>query len=263
MISFIAFTPHSPLLIPSIGKKNLEKLEDTTAAFKSLSLLLSESEPEIIVVLSAHGVSHEDAFSINFHSHYEIDLREFGDLVTKKTFMPDSELVDDIQRRMRTESIPFTLDSSGALDYGIGVPLALLTDKLKNVKITPISYSNLSAKDHVEFGRVLKDILENSKKRIAVIASGDLSHCLSSDAPMGFKKEGQKFDEIVKQAISDLSISKLLSLDPEFVKDASECAYQPLMILFGIIERMRLKPEILSYESPFGVGYLVANFRRL
>jgi aromatic ring-opening dioxygenase LigB subunit len=77
---------------------------------------------------------------------------------------------------------------------------------------------------------------------------------------MGFKKEGKKFDESVQNAIKQISISKLLLINEEITNNASECAYRPLLILFGITERMNIKPEILAYESPFGVGYLTVNF---
>ncbi len=227
---------------------------------KHLAEELYASHPDTIVLISAHSVQHEEAFSINLHDEYHIDLKDFGDLSTTKEFSPDLMIIDQLQRRVRNEGIPLTLDSDANLDYGTGVPLLLLTEELKKVKIVPISYSGRSAKEHVAFGRILKDVLINSQRRVAIIASGDLSHCLTSDAPEGYRKEGQEFDKLITQAIEGLSISKLLSMKPELVKAAAECAYKPLLILFGALERMNIRPEILSYEAPFGVGYLVAQF---
>ena len=56
-------------------------------------------------------------------------------------------------------------------------------------------------------------------------------------------------------------IEGILSLDPEFVEEAGECGYRSIIILLGILKNLNWEPEIISYEGPFGVGYLVANFK--
>jgi hypothetical protein len=35
---------------------------------------------------------------------------------------------------------------------------------------------------------------------------------------------------------------------------------RPVVILLGALNGLKVKPKILSYEGPFGVGYLVAYF---
>jgi len=260
MIVFAAFTPHTPLLLPTVGKENLGKMKETALGMEKLSEELYASHPDTIVIISSHSARHEDAFSINLHDEYIADAKDFGDLQTAAEFIPDLPLIDRIQRALRKNGIAFTLDSDAVLDHGCAIPLLLLARNLPHVKIIPISYSGLSPKDHAEFGRALKDVLTDSTKRIAVLASGDLSHCLSTDAPEGFHKAGPIFDRAIQAAVQDLSLSKLLSIKPETVEDASQCGYRPLLILMGTLERMQVWPEILAYEAPFGVGYLTAQF---
>jgi len=113
---------------------------------------------------------------------------------------------------------------------------------------------------NVAFGRALKDVVLHSPRRIAVIASGDLSHALSSNAPAGYRPEGEEFDGAVRQAIEHMATSQLLSLPASTVSAAAECAYRPLLMLFGLLEGMKVRPEMLGYESPFGVGYLTVQF---
>lgn len=259
MLCFAAFTPHSPLLIDSIGKENIKHLTDTRAAMDRLKKALTASEPEAIFLVSAHSVVHETAFSANLHDEYSVDLREFGDHTTYEEFLPDLELVTAIQRRAREEDIPFVLESSRSLDYGSGVPLLLLSPRPSPL-LVPLSYSGHDRKQHLAFGRLLKDVALQSGKRIAVIASGDLSHALFSQAPMGFRKEGQVFDDTLRRSIEQLSVSTVLSLDEQVVEQAQQCALRPWLVLLGVLERMHVRPETLSYEAPFGVGYLVAQF---
>lgn len=260
MIVFAGFTPHTPLMLPPIGKDARERLQDTITAMGRLGDELYAAMPDTIVVISAHATQHEEAFSANLHDQYRVDLREFGDLTTAREFAPDLSLVDAIQRSVRRTGIPFTLDSDARLDYGSAVPLVMLADALPAVKVVPVSYGGLGAKEHHAFGRALKDVLSARRERIAVIASGDLAHCLTSDAPAGFRPEGAQFDEAVRHAVEAGSGSALLSLDQALVERAAECAYRPLLVLFGILENVRVRPEVLSYEAPFGVGYLVAQF---
>ncbi len=259
MICFAAITPHTPLLIPGVGKENIAKLETTVAALKHMEGELYAAHPDVIVVISSHAVQHKNAFSLNLHNEYELHFKDFGDLATSRTLEPDIELVSTIESHMHRKEIPFTLDSSSTLDYGTGVPLYFLTENLPDVKIIPLSFSGLGAKDHVRFGTELKDVFEHSNKRIAVVASGDLSHCLSSDAPLGYKPEGEQYDQKVLEAVKSISTSGLLSMNPDLLEGSSACIQEQLLILFGILERKKTRVEIHSYEHPFGVGYLVAQ----
>lgn len=259
MITFAAFTPHSPLLIDSIGKENIKYLIHTREALAHVSDALVEAKPDVIFVISSHSLVHESAFSINLHDAYEVEFKEFGDHATHREFFPDLELITQIQRGARQAEIPFVLESYASLDYGSGVPLFLLCDHLQP-KIVPISYSGNDRKQHIAFGRFLKDVATASHKRIAIIASGDLSHSLTSDAPAGFHEEGKEFDETIRRSIEQFSSSTLLSLDEQVVEQAEQCALRPLLILFGILDHMSVRSEVHSYEAPFGVGYLVAQF---
>lgn len=262
MIVFTAITPHSPLLIETISKERFADFSDTREAMASLSESLAATRPDVIVTISSHSNAHANAFSINLHDAYHVSLADFGDHATTKAFKPDLELVALIQRKMRSADIEFTLESSEQLEYGPGVPLLLLTEEVQ-ATIVPIAYTSLDAKKHLSFGRLLKDVLSHTSKRIAVIVSGDLSHCLSSDAPMGFKKEGRLFDDAVLEAVRNVSTSKLLKIPQNVLTESSECLYRPLLVFFGLLEHMNVRPEILSYEAPHGVGYLVAQFHHM
>jgi|SaaInlStandDraft_6_1057023.scaffolds.fasta_scaffold15456_2 MEMO1 family protein len=260
MITFAAVVPHSPLLIESIGKENQKHLSKTLESMNTLKENLYLSKPDVILVISSHANRHATAFSVNLHDEYFTDFKDFGDMATKTEFGPDLDLIAQIQRAGRNSEIPVTLDSSANLDYGTSVPLELLVSEEMTHKIVPVSYSGLSPKEHLAFGALLKEVLHANDKRVAVIASGDLSHCLTTDAPGGFHKDAQKFDDEIQRAVRDMSASTLLAIDDELRDAAKSCVYEQLLILFGILEKKKLRPELLSYESPFGVGYLVAEF---
>lgn len=260
MIVFAAFTPHSPLLLPSIGKEHLAKLEKTTSAIQHLKEDLYAAHPDTIVILSSHADHHEKAFSLNVHDAYSTDFSEFGDPALQRVFRPDMHLIDHIQRGLRRNDIPLSLYSDETLDFGAAVPLTLLTDETLDARIIPLSYSGMDARTHLRLGKELKEVLQHSTNRIALIGSGDLSHCLTSDSPAGLHPAGDQFDAMVQTSIQKMSATKLVNFDKETIDNAEQCAYEPLLMLLGALDGIQTDPEILSYEYPFGVGYLVAEF---
>jgi MEMO1 family protein len=49
---FAAISPHPPLLIPSIGKEAIKKIQKTKEALEKLEEDLYLSRPEIIIIIS-------------------------------------------------------------------------------------------------------------------------------------------------------------------------------------------------------------------
>lgn len=260
MITFAALTPHTPLLLPTIGKEHKEQLANSLRAFENLKKAFHDSAPDTTIIISPHSTAMPDAVTLNLTESYHGDLSEFGDLETKPTFKTDQALIDQIQRTLRKKQLPITLYSFETLDYGATVPLSLIKpkDDVKLVHIIPSS--ELDFKKTFAIGEAMKDILTNTTKRIAIIASNNLSHRLSSESPAGFSSQGEKFDATIKEALETKNTSRLISLSEELVREAGQCGFRGLLILMGIISRMQYEPRLLAYEHPFGVGYLTADF---
>ena len=120
-----------------------------------------------------------------------------------------------------------------------------------------------SPKFYFEKGKeIYMSNIKGQMSRVALIASGDLSHCLRADGPYGFHPDGPKFDKALIDALKKKDIETILKLD-ELYPEAAECGLRSFCFMLGILEASGLnyQPEILSYEGPFGVGYLVANFK--
>lgn len=260
MIVFSAITPHSPMLIPSIGKEHAEKLACTKQALDELAQRLYIAKPDTIVMISPHATMYPDAFSGNISTAYKGVLKEFGDHGTMVEMKPDPLLSDRVHRHMRLEAIPYTLTSSEEIDFGFTVPLYFLTAQMKNVRLLPIAPSMLTGDAHVKFGQALKDVLQAETGRVAIVASADLSHHTNQNSPEGYKAEGEAYDKIVRTAVSEMSPAAFSALDDHTLEEAGQCGYRPILILLSMLEGMNAVSEELCYEAPFGVGYLTVNF---
>lgn len=257
---FTAITPHPPFLIPAIGHNEIKKVEKTKTALEQLEKDLYITHPEVIIIISPHGSHFKDAFTIHASPTYQTDLRSFGDLTTRVTFQGEHHLTTRIREALKTEKIPSTMISETELDHGSSIPLVYLTPHLKNIKVIPIGFCDLDWKNHVAFGNLLKEIILESNKRVAVIASGDLSHALLTDSPAGFNAAGPEFDKKIQELLASKNLAGMLQMDKQMVADAAECGFRSFLILMGILQGFNNTYKSYAYEAPFGVGYLTANF---
>jgi len=259
-IVFSAIVPHSPILIPAIGKENRDQLKATVAAYLKLEQDLYAAQPETIIIISPHGPLEEKTFVLNLSPEFTGDFTEFGDAVTKFSISGDVGLAHKIREQLETTS-PLKLASEIKLDHGALVPLYLLTEHLKQIKIIPLYYSGLSLAEHFEFGQKLKEELLGDSTRVAIIASGDLSHRLNKNAPGGYSPKGKKFDNKLIENLKNKQTDEIVKLSPKLITEVAECGLKSIVIMLGILKGIKYEPQLLSYEAPFGVGNLVMNFK--
>jgi len=258
-IIFGAICPHPPLLLPTIGKEQTEKLQQTKQAFKKLEEELYLSKPDTILIISPHGLISPGIFHLNLAEKFYSNLGEFGDFKTKLEKNGDIALASTIKQAAEVEDVPVSTISNQELDYGSVIPLYFLTKHLENIKILPLSYSLLSLEEHYNFGKFLYRELIKNHKRIAIIASGDLSHRLAENSPAGFSPLGEKFDHTLQNLLKEKDATGILNMNQEMITESGECGLRSILILLGIFNELNYNSQILSYEAPFGIGYLVAN----
>lgn len=151
--------------------------------------------------------------------------------------------------------------SSPHPDWGFNVPLHFLANRISPEVITVLC--GLEPPDEY-FKKGTEFYLKQLKKiadKIALIASGDLSHRLKVDGPYGFHEQGPLFDKKLIASLKNSDVKTIIGLENAF-PEAGECGLRSFCFLLGILEGAKIgwQADILSYEGPFGVGYLVANF---
>lgn len=147
-------------------------------------------------------------------------------------------------------------------EWGFNVPLFFLAKEFKG-EINDYLTGLKEPEFYFEKGReIYRTKIKDRKLKFALIASGDLSHCLKEEGPYGFHPEGPRFDKDLIDALNGKDIKKIIKLD-DIYPEAGECGLRSICFLLGVLEESGLnwQPEILSYEGPFGVGYLVVRFK--
>jgi len=170
--------------------------------------------------------------------------------------------LEKLGEKLKKENPDLIIISSPHPDWGFNVPLYFLAKDFRG-EIERYLMGVDEPEIYFEKGREIYNLkIRNLKQKIALIASGDMSHCLKEDGPYGFHPDGPKYDKEFIELLKKKDIKKILQLD-NLYPQAGECGLRSFCFLLGILEGSGInwQPEILSYEGPFGVGYLVVNFK--
>jgi len=192
--------------------------------------------------------------------HPPIILPSIGSPEDRAQVKNTIEALEKLGKKLKETQPDSIIISSPHPDWGFNVPLYFLAKDFKG-EIKHYLIGLEKPEFYFEEGKkVYRELKE--KKKYALIASGDMSHCLKEDGPYGFHPDGPKFDKDLTEALKKKDVETILKLD-DLYPEAGECGLRSFCFLLGILEESKIdyQPEILSYEGPFGVGYLVANFK--
>ena len=248
--------PHPPLLIPEIGRENRDAVKTTIAAMELLSRLMGE--PQTLVVISPHTAGFNGAHAIKIAPTLWGDFSAFNSPHVGREFPCDTEFAETLLELANDDSAVHIESSElDSLDHGALVPLSFLNPQ------SVVSLSVVASYEaHLGLGRLVRRCAESlGRDNLVFVASGDLSHRLTPSAPAGFDPAGHVFDDAVVELLSAGDFDGLLGLDRQMIAAAGECGLRSLIALGAFLgDDAAVDPRVLSYEGPFGVGYLVGLF---
>ncbi len=260
--------PHPPIIVPGIGHGREREAASTIEAVKQAASEIAKKRPDTIIVSTPHAPSFRDYVYILDSEPLEGDFTAFGSPEIRFSFQNNAELAGAIAEKAASMDIAAgglgeaqkrRYGISGRLDHGALVPLCFIAEELENFRLVCISTPFLSLREIYGFGKCIREAVEESGENVVYIASGDLSHRLTKDAPAGYHPKGREYDEALVGKVRSADVKGLLETDPDLLEKAGECGTRSVIMMFGVLDGLKLTPEIYSYEGPFGVGYLVAR----
>lgn len=256
---FSGIAPHPPIMVPEVGRESIAGVVESIEAMSELTKRLIESGAESVILISPHAPLEVDSFVAYEGPQVSGDFSHFNAPGTHFTTSIDEELLAAIKEAAASEHYEVTTLPEHALDHGTAVPLYFLLRNGWRGKVVTLGYSFLSNHDHLRFGSCIRKAADKVGRRVAFIASGDLSHRLKPQAPAGYNPNAHVFDEQVVDALRSNDPQKIIDIDFNLRRLAGECGYRSMLVAIGASAELPLSCEVLSYEAPFGVGYLVAQ----
>jgi aromatic ring-opening dioxygenase LigB subunit len=212
--------PHPPVMIPEVGGAEADRVIASRRAMLELGRRVKESGAQTLVIISPHGPVFRDGIAIMAVQELRGDLRRFGARGVSFEVKNDPALVEEIAVRAGERGITvlrveektarrYGLDLE--LDHGTMVPLYFLREAGVDLPLVPVAMGLLPYRQLYAFGMAVAGAAEKLGKKVAVLASGDLSHRLTPDAPAGYDPRGQEFDREMARlvAAADIDLTKL------------------------------------------------------
>jgi len=262
-------TPHPPLLIPDIGGRELSKVESTSTAMQRLAELVAELSPDVLVMVSPHSPFYADSFTVKLGDVLQGSFGQFGYARVSSSKRVDVDLTAALLGLAEEEGLPLAgvrhergawSSETDVLDHGLLVPLYFLDSKFE-CPIVSLSISGLSYGLHARIGRCVAQACRGLNRRAVFVASGDLSHRLIPGAPAGYSPRGEDFDRRIVEITGAGKFKELIDIPGDLIAEAGECGLRSLHMMGGVLEGLAFESQVLSYEGPFGVGYMVSFHR--
>ena len=264
--TFLVFTgiaPHPPIMVPEVGGEAIVDVRKSIDAMGDLTERVIASRAQTVILISPHAPLEVDSFvAYNGPTVYG-DFSRFRAPDCHFTTQVDDQLLTSITAEARKESFHITRLGERVLDHGTAVPLYFLIENGWQGSVVALGYSFLSNDDHRRFGTCIRRAVDQIGRPVAFVASGDLSHRLKPEAPAGYNPNAHVFDEEVVDAIQSSAPDRIIQIDQQLRKLAGECGYRSMLVAIGASEGIRHECEVMSYEAPFGVGYLVAQLTNI
>lgn len=250
------FVPHSPFLIPELNKQ-FKKVHPLITVLNDINHDFYQQKIDTLILITTHGLETAETFVLNHAEKITGDLADFGLPNYKYTFNHDLPLAYQLKEKTET-TLPLKLSPDSKLDYGSLIPLSYCAKNLANLKVIVIYASNLSFADHLKFGQAIREIVESSNKRVAVLAGGDLAKIV--DKKKTNQESAKYFDQAIISAIEANSLTDLLNISLEISQPANQCALNPLIILTGLLDQLKYQSQNQTYLNFSGVGLLATKF---
>lgn len=254
--------PHPPLILPRIGQGEERKIADVVKAYEEAAREIIDSRPDTVVIVSPHAPCYYDYIQLSAGKGAAGDMGQFRDPYDRFDILYDEELVDEIEKIAAREGLPAgTLGQQEQdLDHGTMIPLYFLQDLPKDTKFVRMGIGGPDHLTHYKAGMAIAQAAKNLGRKVAIVGSGDLSHCQKPGTHYGFKECGPAYDRKIMEVMGDKDFLELLEMPESLENDAMSCGHKSFCVMAGALDGLDVDARALAHSAEFGVGYGVATY---
>ena len=258
-VAIAVLMPHPPIIIPSIGKERLPDVDSSVRAMRELSREIMAAQPETVVLISPHTPRQPLAFPVWAQERVRGTFAAFGAPQEKVDLPVDLEFIRSLTNAAPRAGAGIHAMRGDALDHGALVPLWFLHEAGWRGPTVILGLNWPGAGGLRALGQGIAAAAKDTERRIALVASGDMSHRLIPGAPAGFEPTAKEFDRTFVDILRRKAYRDVDRIDPALQNRAAEDVVDPTVVALSAVDWSSDGGRVLSYEGPFGVGYTVAK----
>jgi AmmeMemoRadiSam system protein A/AmmeMemoRadiSam system protein B len=249
---------HAPVIVPGISDTMRGTIANSCQAMRAAAQSVVAQQPEAVVLISPHSPRHARAFGLWTDDPAHGSFAQFRAPHIKVRLPLDRSLTEAIAAQAKLHSLDTWNIQGQSLDHGALVPLWFLVEAGWNGPTVILSLNDPRAGELGRLGQAIAAAARALPRRIAIVASGDMSHRLTHDAPCGFDPEAHRFDEAFIRLIREGDYRKIEAMPQDLRDLAAEDAVDSTLIAAAACDWQSAGHQLLHYEGPLGVGYGVA-----
>jgi aromatic ring-opening dioxygenase catalytic subunit (LigB family) len=174
-------TCHTPYMFTRPPDENPQQLDTAGAAMQELGRVLDETKPDVIVFL---GSDHVETFSVTCIPTFAIiaGSRAIAKFAGREYSLPvHREMAEDLLSKLVVEhNFDIAYSEDAELGHAFAVPFEYVVGK-RDIPVIPF-FTNVyvpplpTPKRCAALGKAIAEIVKGRKERVALIASGGMSH---------------------------------------------------------------------------------------
>ena len=252
-------TCHAPQLFTYPPDEDHAQLDASVAGMRELGKLLDETQPDVILFL---GSDHLETFAINCVPTFAIVAgnRANAEFAGRKYELPiHREYAEDLLDKLVNTGFDLAYSEDAVLGHTFAVPFEFVIGG-RAIPVVPLHVNVYmpplpTPKRCAAFGRAIAEIVASRNERVAIIASGGMSHY-----PGTWKYPHPEF-EFDKWMISELEHGRgesLLNLTSQQLDEVGNTELLPWALLLGAIGNV--PGELVQYTPTWHHGHAMMRF---
>jgi 2,3-dihydroxyphenylpropionate 1,2-dioxygenase len=250
---------HAPALFLRQPGEDPAQLDATIEAMRRLGRILDETKPDVLIVV---GLDHLEAFSLDVSPAFAVVVGpEVAGSFGRKQYRVGvhQELARAILDGCLERDIDMAFCHKAFMGHAFVVPFEFVLEQRRipivpvfvNVYVPPLPQPHRA----YQLGRCVAEIVAQRGERVAILASGGMSHYPGTDK---YGYPDFEFDRYLLEVMKRGEQSSLLNLTSEKLDETGETELLTWYVVFGAIGNQR--GEVLSYQPTWHHGLGVINF---
>jgi len=253
-------TCHTPYMFTRPPDENPEQLDQAGRSMNELGKVLDETKPDVIIFL---GADHVETFSVSCVPTFCLVAGDtaHAKFAGREHKLPiHREMAEDILHKLVTDfNFYISYSEDAELGHAFSIPFEYVIGK-RNIPVIPF-FTNVyvpplpTAKRCEALGKALAQIVKGRKERVAIIASGGMSHF-----PGTTKYLHPEFD-FARGLVSQMEAGNtdaLLNMTPEQLDEVGNTELLSWAVMFGAIGAH--KGELIDYIPTWHPGLCMMRF---